>query len=145
MKKITFTLLCLSVLVCSQAFAQDDNLQAKQQLHQFKLREKLKPETGEVNFRGLSKPHLQPKLNSILNVAADDFVRVLNDEPTGQKYLDNVKLGLSRFNAFYAELDTEDKTRICAYFIELMDDVGLDNPEYLLNRWIQGLEPADRQ
>ena len=119
----------LTTFACSNTFAQDENIQAKQQLHQFKLKEKLKPETGEVNFRGLSKPQLQSKLNSILNVAADDFVRVLNEEPTEQKYLDNVKLGLSRFNAFYAELDNEDKIRISAYFVELMYDVGLDNPD----------------
>jgi hypothetical protein len=144
MKAFTLFVLLL-VAAGNRVFAQEANQQAKQQIHQFKLKDKLKPETGEVNFRGLSKPQLQQKLNTLLNVAADDFTHVLNDEPTADKYLDNVKLGLSRFNAFYAELDTEDKTRICAYFAELMDDVSLDSPEELLNRWIQNLEPADKQ
>ncbi|QHS57619.1 DUF4844 domain-containing protein [Mucilaginibacter sp. 14171R-50] len=145
MKKLLVLLLVLAAGIGTKAIAQDENYQAKQQLHSFKLKDKLKPESGEVNFRGLSKPDLQPKLNSLLNVAADDFIRTLNDKPTDKKYVENVKLGLSRFNSFYTGLSTDDKIRICAYFAELMDDVGQESPEALLNRWIQGLEPADQQ
>jgi hypothetical protein len=145
MKKITFFILLLSAFAGNNTFAQDENYQAKQQLHQFKLKDKLKPENGEIDFRGLSNPELRSKLNGILNVAADDFIKTLNGKPDNEKFIDNVKLGLSRFNAFYTKLDTEDKTRICAYFAELMDDVGLHDQEAMLNRWIQGLEPADKQ
>ncbi|MGY4536876.1 hypothetical protein ACVW0P_001290 [Mucilaginibacter sp. UYNi724] len=145
MKKISFIVLMVVAFVSATASAQDENYQAKQQLQQFKIKAKLKPETGEINYRGLSKPELQSKLNNILNVAADDFVRTLNNGPSQKKFVEDVKLGLSRFNGFYAELDADDKTRICAYFAELMDDVGMESPEALLNRWIQNLEPADKQ
>ena len=135
----------LMAFALTTASAQDENYQAKQQLNQFKIKSKLKTETGEINYRGLSKPELQSKLNNILNVSADDFVRTLNNEPSQKKFLKHVKLGLSRFNGFYAELDAEDKTRICAYFAKPMDDVGMESPEALLNRWIQNLEPANKQ
>ena len=145
MNKLFIALLLLLAFAYNPVMAQDENYQAKQQLHQFKLKTKLISETGEINYRGLSKPELQSKLNSLLNVAADDFVRTLDNEPTDNKFLDDVKIGLSRFNVFYTVLDAEDKTRICAYFAELMEDVGQQNPEALLNRWIQNMEPADKQ
>jgi hypothetical protein len=125
------------------AFAQDLNFQAKQQLQQFKLKAKLKAESGETNFRGLSKPELQPKLNSILNVVADDFIKTLNGA-SRITFQDDIRLGLTRFNPYYADLDTEDKTRICIYFEELMDNVGLENSGNILNRRLNGLDPSEK-
>ncbi|MCO5934494.1 DUF4844 domain-containing protein [Mucilaginibacter sp. RB4R14] len=145
MNKISFIIFILTAFVLTTASAQDENYQARQQFNQFKMKSRLKPETGEINYRGLPKPELQSKLNNILNVSVDDFVRTWNDRPTEKKFLEDIKLGLSRFNGFYADLDAEDKTHICAYFAKLMDDVGMESPEALLNRWIQNLEPADKQ
>lgn len=84
MKNLSYIILIALAFVCIRASAQDENFQAKQQLRQFKLKDKLKPESGEVNFRGLSKPELQPKLNSLLNVSVDDFVKILTDGPSDE-------------------------------------------------------------
>jgi hypothetical protein len=145
MKKLLGVILVLVALVYNVASAQDENYQAKQQLHQFKLKTKLQPESGEVNFRGLSKPELQSKLNSLLNVAADEFIKILNDGPTDKKFQESIALGLTRFNPYYADLDTEDKTRICTYFEELMDDVGLESSGGIINKWMYGFDPTVKQ
>lgn len=128
----------------TKALAQDYN-QAKQRLHQFKMKDKFIPETGEINFRGLSKPQLQSKLNSLLNVAADDFIKVLNDGPTDKKFQESIVLGLTRFTPYYNDLDTEDRTRVCNYFEELMDDVGLESSGGELNKWMYGFDPTVKQ
>ncbi|MET3979518.1 hypothetical protein ABIB62_002104 [Mucilaginibacter sp. UYP25] len=46
MKKISFIVLMVVAFVSATASAQDENYQAKQQLQQFKIKAKLKPETG---------------------------------------------------------------------------------------------------
>lgn len=38
-----------------------------------------------------------------------------------------IKVGLSRFSDIRMELDTEDRERLCGYFEELMDIVGLES------------------
>ncbi|MBB5393981.1 DUF4844 domain-containing protein [Mucilaginibacter sp. AK015] len=145
MKKLLVLLLVLAAGIGTKTIAQDENYQARQQLHSFKLKDKLKPESGEVNFRGLSKPELQPKLNSLLNVAADDFLRILNDGATDKRFQEVIAIGLSRFNPYYENLDTEDRTRICNYFEELMDDVGLESSGGAINKWMYGFDPAVKQ
>lgn len=142
MKKILIIILLFAAGISNKTFAQDDNAQARQLLHSFKIKAKLNPETGEVNYRGLSKPQLQPKLNSLLNVVADDFIKISGDGVSSEKFEDYVRIGLTRFGPYYADLDIEDKKRICAYFTELMEDVNLESPDAILTNWINGYDPA---
>ncbi|WP_454800715.1 DUF4844 domain-containing protein [Mucilaginibacter phyllosphaerae] len=144
MKKLLLIIMFFNTALSTKALAQDYN-QAKQRLHQFKMKDKFIPETGEINFRGLSKPQLQTKLNSLLNVAADDFIKVLNDGPTDKKFQESIVLGLTRFTPYYNDLDTEDRTRVCTYFEELMDDVGLESSGGELNKWMYGFDPTVKQ
>jgi hypothetical protein len=45
---------------------------------------------------------------------------------------------LDRFKSIYVEIDTEDRERVCAYFEELMDIVGLESSDGHLNNFLYG-------
>ena len=44
---------------------------------------------------------------------------------TAKDYQKKIEIGLKRFSDIYYNLDTEDRERVCLYFEELMDIVGL--------------------
>jgi hypothetical protein len=111
------------------------NKNAKQKLNAFILKSKLEGEPNTI-FNRLSKPELQPKLNNLLNQVAKDFLITVDNLPTEKKFENNIGTGLARFNAFETDLDTEDKERICHYFEEIMDCVGLKNSNGQLNDWM---------
>ena len=54
-----------------------------------------------------------------------------------------LSLGLERFSDIYLELDTEDRERICTYFEELMDIVGLESSGGYLNDFMYGFDPTE--
>ena len=76
-----------------------------------------------------------------INQAANDFEEVaVSKNPTNKNYLDKIKLGLDRFSDIYIDLDTEDRERVCSYFEELMDIVGLESSDGLLNDFMYGFD-----
>jgi hypothetical protein len=68
----------------------------------------------------------------------------INHQPTEKKFQDNIAIGLTRFNKFADHLDTEDRETVCHYFEELMDCVGLQSSNGLLNNWMYGFDPAKK-
>lgn len=96
-------------------------------------------------FNGLSNPKIKPQLNDLMNQAAKDFLSTANHQPTEKKFQDNIKTGLTRFNKFDGSLDTEDRERICTYFEELMDCVGLQSSNGELNNWMYGFDPTKKE
>ena len=44
-------------------------------------------------------------------------------------------------DSIYFELDTENRERVCSYFEELMDIVGLKSSNGQLNKFMYGFEP----
>ena len=49
-----------------------------------------------------------------------------------------IKIGLERFKDI---VDTEDRERICLYYEELMNMVGLESSAGLLNKFLYGFDP----
>ena len=144
--KSLLTLMFIAVMttVCAQAqTTMKVNPDARQKLNQFIQQSKFDGEPN-TSFNGLSNPKLKPPLNTLLNLAAKDFLVTVSMHPTEKKFQDNIKKGLDRFNAYTHELDTEDMERICHYFEELMDCVGLQSSNGLLNKWIYGFDPAKK-
>jgi hypothetical protein len=142
--KSLFTLMFIAVMtiVCAQEQStMKVNPDARQKLNQFIQQSKFDGEPN-TSFNGLSNPKLKPQLNTLLNLAAKDFLVTASVRPTEKKFQDNIKKGLNRFNTYADELDTEDMERICHYFEELMDCVGLQSSNGLLNKWIYGFDPA---
>ncbi|WP_242009217.1 DUF4844 domain-containing protein [Robertkochia solimangrovi] len=70
-----------------------------------------------------------------------DYKNIAESEnPTDKKYQEKIKIGLSRFADIYMELDTEDRERVCTYFKELMDIVGLESSNGQLNKFMYGFD-----
>ena len=87
---------------------------------------------------------MRPIFTEKVNRAAADFKNVAESEnPTEKKYQEKIKIGLSRFAEVYMELDTEDRERVCTYFEELMDIVGLESSNGQLNRFMYGFDPNE--
>jgi hypothetical protein len=59
-------------------------------------------------------------------------------------YQDKIKIGLKRFGDIYINLDTEDRERVCHYFEELMDIVGLESSDGHLNNFMYGFDPTTK-
>ena len=96
----------------------------------------------EENFYpGIADEKMRPIFTDKINRVASDFKSVAESEnPTDKKYQDKIKIGLSRFADVYIELDTEDRERVCTYFEELMDIIGLESSNGQLNKFMYGFD-----
>ncbi len=98
----------------------------------FKKKEKF---GKEQFYPGLADPKMRPILTDKINLAADDFRSLAEaGNATDKDYQDKIKLGLQRFDNL--DLDTEDKERVCTYFEEIMDIVGLESSGGHLNTFM---------
>lgn len=109
-------------------------------LQQFKAKEKFVVDE-QSNYSGLANPALRSILNEKMNRAAGDFQALAKRGATETEYQDAIKAGLGRFDDVYPELDTEDRERVCHYFEELMDMVGLESSGGHLNNFMYGFDP----
>ena len=69
--------------------------------------------------------------------------RIIFEGEKAGKNQEKIKIGLSRFAEVYMELDTEDRERVCTYFEELMDIVGLESSSGQLNKFMYGFDPNE--
>jgi hypothetical protein len=117
---------------------------AVKQLKKFKTETKYAVESSGSYYQGLGVKELQPKLNTLLNKVADDFIATASDHPTEEKFQLNIKKGLASFSPYYMDLDTEDREKTGEYFTRLMDCVGLKTSNGQLNKWAYGFEPPKK-
>lgn len=111
---------------------------------EFKKKEKFIEEPYPVGYPGISDETFRPAFTEKINLAANDFQKVAEgDEPTEAKYHAAMDEGLSRFAEIYLDLDTEDRERVCMYFEELMDIVGLESSGGRLNKFMYGFDPTE--
>lgn len=95
----------------------------------------------ENYYPGIAEEKMRPIFTEKINQVAKDFKIVAESEkPTDIKYQEKIKIGLSRFADVYMELDTEDRERVCSYFEELMDIVGLESSDGQLNKFMYGFD-----
>ncbi len=117
--------------------------EAKHKLTSFIQKPKFDSQPGTI-YNGVSNQKLKSQLTKFINQAATDFLYTVDHQPTEAKFQNNIKLGLARFNALYMDLDTEDRERICTYFEELMDCVGLKSSNGQLNNWMYNFDPSKK-
>jgi hypothetical protein len=97
---------------------------------------------ASVPYPGISDRSLRLELTGKINQAAEDFKAVAQStNPAREQYLQKIRIGLKRFDGTPAMYDTEDRERICHYFEELMDIVGLPSSEGMLNGFMYGFDP----
>lgn len=92
-------------------------------------------------YPGIADPSLKPVLTEKINLAADDFKKLADKgNATDKEYQIAIKIGLDRFADLYLQLDTEDRERVCSYFEEIMDIVGLESSGGHLNNFMYGFQ-----
>ncbi|MFD2034010.1 DUF4844 domain-containing protein [Belliella marina] len=108
----------------------------------FKNKEKFLKD-DKLFYPGIGDSSLKPVLTKKINLAADDFEKLAEKgNATDKEYQNAIKIGLERFADLYLQLDTEDRERVCSYFEELMDIVGLESSGGHLNNFMYGFDPS---
>lgn len=107
---------------------------------EFKSKEKFLQD-DKLFYSGIGDPNLKPVLTEKINLAADDFKKLADKgNATDKEYQNAIKNGLERFTDLYLQLDTEYRERVCSYFEELMDIVGLESSGGHLNNFMYGFQ-----
>jgi hypothetical protein len=137
---ILFGLTLLLLTACGQGkIKTPDNAMAK--FEEFKNKEKFLQDNLHF-YLGIGDPNLKPVLTERINIAAEDFKKLADKgNATDKDYQNVIKVGLDRFADLYLQLDTEDRERVCSYFEELMDIVGLESSGGHLNNFMYGFDP----
>lgn len=129
-----------SFLACGQGKMKTP-INAMNQFQNFKNKEKFLPD-NTIFYPGIGDEKLKPILTEKINLATDDFIKVAESKnSTDKDYQNAIKTGLNRFSEIYLKLDTENRERICAYFEELMDIVGLESSNGQLNDFMYNFDP----
>lgn len=139
-KFLQIIIIILTLTSCGQGQMKTPE-NAMDKFDEFKKKEKF-IEDKTLFYPGIGDPKMRPILTEKINQAAYDFQNVAeSDNPTDKKYQEKIEKGLERFSDIYLELDTEDRERICSYFEELMDIVGLESSGGHLNNFMYGFDP----
>jgi len=126
---------------CGQGQIKTPN-NAMSKFEEFKRKEKFVQDTMFF-YPGIADSLLRPTLTEKINQAADDFMELAErGNATDKDYQDKIEIGLQRFSDIYINLDTEDRERICNYFEQLMDIVGLKSSGGQLNDFMYSFDPT---
>jgi hypothetical protein len=77
-----------------------------------------------------------------INAAADEFLFEIRGNASENSLQLAIGRGLNKFKDIYLEMDAEDQERVCIYFEELMDIVGLESSAGQLNMFRYGFDPT---
>lgn len=88
-------------------------------------------------YPGLADPNLLPELSLWINDSIQDFLEIVRrGNVTSAELLECLRRCVARYDG--RTLDTEDRERCAGYFEEIMDCVGLDSSEGILNELVYG-------
>lgn len=137
---ILFTLTLLLLTACGQGQIKTPE-NALTKFEEFRSKEKFLQDEN-LFYPGIGDPSLKSILTEKINLASDDFKKLADKvNSTDKEYQTAIKIGLDRFADLYLLLDTEDRERVCSYFEELMDIVGLESSGGYLNNFMYGFDP----
>jgi len=130
----------LTIFSCQKPDMKIDNAMLIK-LEEFKQKEKFQ-EDMKILYPGIGNEKLKPLLTEKINLVANDFQNLIKSGDRSEAdFQEIIKNGLNRFSDIYFELDTENRERVCSYFEELMDIVGLKSSNGQLNKFMYGFEP----
>lgn len=75
----------------------------------------------------------------VVNRMIASIEKGLHENPTKEFVLAQFELSLGQLELY----DTEDREKACEYFENVMDAVGLESSDGLLNTWLYGFDPKD--
>ncbi|GHV26059.1 hypothetical protein FACS1894176_06020 [Bacteroidia bacterium] len=111
------------------------------QFEEFRKKDKF-GEDLSVFYPGMSDDLLKSELTNKINLVSDEFKQLsLQKGVTSKEYQDMIGKSMNTFSDIYFDLDSEDLDRICSYYEELMDIVGLESSGGHLNTFRYGFNP----
>jgi hypothetical protein len=105
------------------------------------LREERKYEAesdGFLPYTGVRDPSERAKAEETVNGVITAVAEIVTSARSSEAILAVFRAGLDQVTLS----DTEDRERTCAYFEQIMDCIGLESSEGLLNDWLYGFDPA---
>jgi hypothetical protein len=93
-----------------------------------------------IFYPGLEDESIRDRITDLIDRGVDEFISVAKDDGTEKDFQKAISKGLSYFETLGYSLDTEDRERVCGYFEEMMDAVGLESSGGILNRWMYGFD-----
>lgn len=89
-----------------------------------------------LGYVGFLPEEDRPLANKIMNESIARLISVLeqNKKVTARMVLNEFENGLNSFEDL--AFDTEDRERVCWYFEDIMDIIGLESTNELLNNWM---------
>jgi hypothetical protein len=142
MRKAALFLLTLSLCSCSPNAKEEPQTPpppppnpAVQKLSALLGWDKFLPDFTRV-YPGCPDAELRKELNAKLDDVIRRFIDAAQHDATKEQYLDLLKRSILRFDRY--ELDSEECDRICDWFEQIMDCVGLESSEGALNTWRYG-------
>lgn len=93
-----------------------------------------------IFYPGIMDDSLRPLMGEHVDHAIDEMLAIVRSGSASKEaYLEAIRSGLGRYHGQY--LDTEDRERTALYFQQMMDIVGLDGSEGMLNDFVHGWDP----
>lgn len=89
-------------------------------------------------YTGVRDPVLKANLNSRFSFAIAHFTAAVERKATKKEFLALLASEIKNFDR--AELETEDAEQVGTNFEHIMDCIGLDSSEGILNNWMYGFD-----
>lgn len=142
MKIVNLLIFCLTINLLMSCTEKAEK-KAIVKFEEFKRKEKFIPDE-QLFYPGIGDPKQKPILTEKINLVADDFEKLAKrGNATEKEYQNAIKIGLERFEDIY--IDSENQERVCHYFEELMDIVGLESSGGQLNNFRYGFDGTQKQ
>jgi Domain of unknown function (DUF4844) len=90
-------------------------------------------------YPGIEDNEIKEKLTKCINESIENFISIVNGNYDNDIFLNAIKNGLDSFDqsGYY---DTEEREQICRYFEKIMDAIGMESSNGLLNTWMYGFD-----
>lgn len=108
-----------------------------QKLIELQQKQKFDEETTLL-YPGLENIEMKEIISITLNKSIDEFIVLIRNNSSVKDFQNAILKGLNSFNSF--SLDTEDRERLCHYYEEIMDCIGLESSGGVINKWMYGFE-----
>lgn len=93
-----------------------------------------------ILYTGVHNPALRVDLNARFKLAVSRFILAVENKSTKDGYLALLASEIKKFKR--TELETEDAEQVGTNFEHIMDCIGLENSEGILNDWMYGFDPT---
>ena len=95
---------------------------------------------GSIFYPGLEDERIKNRVTDLVNRCIDDFITLVKINGDEKNFHQAIRKGLSYFEVLDYTFEAEDRERVCAYFEEMMDAIGLESSGGILTKWMYGFD-----